>query len=291
MIEQNIRKDSVVSADGTVIGYRVLGQGPGLILMHGGMASSESMMGLARALADAFTVYVPDRRGRGMSGPFGDGYGIQKEVDDLDALLSKTGAPCIFGLSSGALISLQAALLLPSIRKAALYEPPLSTDSYLQTKITPFMRRYDREIAEGDLAAAFVTVMKGLEIAPGFLGLVPRFLLVRFFRAALRKDEERSSGDHISLSALIPTQHYDFALVVETEGTLEKFKAMDAEVLLLGGSRSPHFLKKAMDDLSVTLPKVRRVEFPGLGHTAPVEAGEKLETIAAELRQFFMQSQ
>ena len=60
---------SVISADGTLIGYRQLGQGPGLVLVHGAMESAQSHMQLAEALADTFTVYLPDRRGRGMSGP------------------------------------------------------------------------------------------------------------------------------------------------------------------------------------------------------------------------------
>jgi pimeloyl-ACP methyl ester carboxylesterase len=84
---------SVTSKDGTTIGYRQLGSGPGIILLHGaasasllhgaasasllhGAASaSQHFMKLGVALSDAFTVYIPDRRGRGLSGPFGDNYG------------------------------------------------------------------------------------------------------------------------------------------------------------------------------------------------------------------------
>ena len=62
---------SVRSNDGTAIGYYDLGQGPGLILVHGAGQSSENLRTLARELSDAFTVYVPDRRGRGMTGPYG----------------------------------------------------------------------------------------------------------------------------------------------------------------------------------------------------------------------------
>ena len=94
-------KSTVTSKDGTVIGYRQMGSGPGLILMHGDIGASQHFMGLANALADVFTVYIPDRRGRGLSGPFGDNYGLQKEVEDVDSLLKKTGAHYLFGASSG----------------------------------------------------------------------------------------------------------------------------------------------------------------------------------------------
>ena len=53
----------VVSADGTRIGYRRMGQGPSVILLHGGVNASQHMLRLGRALADAFMVYLPDRRG------------------------------------------------------------------------------------------------------------------------------------------------------------------------------------------------------------------------------------
>jgi len=60
---------SVLSKDGTRIGYLQVGQGPAAVLLHGSNESARSHTQLALALADAFTVYLPDRRGRGLSGP------------------------------------------------------------------------------------------------------------------------------------------------------------------------------------------------------------------------------
>src|SRR5262249_10074320 len=117
------RTSTVISADGTTIGYRQVGQGPGLILLHGGMIASQNFARLGHALADVFTVIIPDRRGRGRSGPFGTNYGIARECEDVDALVRKTGAANVFGLSSGAIIALFAAAAVPGIRKVAAYEP------------------------------------------------------------------------------------------------------------------------------------------------------------------------
>src|SRR6185503_9599904 len=91
----------------------------------GGLMASQDFAELASLLADEFTVYVPDRRGRGLSGPHGHNYNLQREVEDLQALLEKTNAHYVFGLSSGAVLSLQAALQLPQIHKLAVFEPPL----------------------------------------------------------------------------------------------------------------------------------------------------------------------
>jgi hypothetical protein len=41
-----------------------------------------------------------------------------------------------------------------------------------------------------------------------------------------------------------------------------------AEVLLLGGSKSPSYLKPIRDALSNVLPNVERAELPGLGRAA-----------------------
>jgi hypothetical protein len=86
---------SVVSKDGTRIGYLRLGQGPAAVLLHGSNESARSHTGLAVALADAFTLYLPDRRGRGMSGPYGPDYGMRTQVEDLDAVLAESGAQLV----------------------------------------------------------------------------------------------------------------------------------------------------------------------------------------------------
>jgi pimeloyl-ACP methyl ester carboxylesterase len=70
---------SVTSRDGTLIGFREMGHGPGVVLVHGTASSGHNHLELAEALADAFTVIVPDRRGRGLSGRYGENDGIQEE--------------------------------------------------------------------------------------------------------------------------------------------------------------------------------------------------------------------
>src|SRR3954452_5225511 len=108
---------TIISADGTTIGYRQLGHGPGLILVHGAMQAAQNFMDLAIALADAFTVYVPDRRGRGLSGPHGEHYCLAREVEDIQAIIAATGTAYLFGLSSGAIVALHTTLTTPAIRR------------------------------------------------------------------------------------------------------------------------------------------------------------------------------
>jgi pimeloyl-ACP methyl ester carboxylesterase len=278
---------SVISKDGTTIGYRQLGRGPGLVLLHGAMESAQSHMQLAEALADAYTVYLPDRRGRGLSGAYGSGYSVREDVDDMDALLTKTGAHYVFGVSSGAMIWLQAALTLPAIHKAGIFEPPLLVDGPAPTA---GLTRFDKEIAQGKVASALITGMKETQMGPRLLNLMPRWLLERLTTMMLASEEKKAGPDDITMRMLAPTLHYDFQLVIERDGALESFRAVRADVLLLGGSKSPAYLKAALDALEKVLPHVRRVEFPGLGHAATGNAnrGGQPERLARELRRFFV---
>jgi pimeloyl-ACP methyl ester carboxylesterase len=276
---------SVTSNDGIKIGYRQMGSGPGLILVHGSLASSQSLMTLATLLSKDFTVYIPDRRGRGMSGPFGDGYCIQKEVEDLDAIIKKTHACYIFGMSSGALIAIIASLYLPSINKIALYEPPIVTDHSMVEKHEFCMKIFDQEVCEDKLGSAFVTALEGLEIMPSLLRYIPRFLLVRYFSMAIKEDAKSVKENDVSLKELIPTQHFDYQLIIESEGSIIDFKEVTSQVLLLGGSKSPIFLKHCLGKLNNVLVCAKRVELRGLGHTAPLNSNQP-EQVANELRKF-----
>ncbi len=281
---------SVISQDGSIIGYRQIGHGPGLVLLHGSNVSGQDFTQLAEALADAFTVYLPDRRGRGLSGPFGKDYSIRKEVEDLDALLTKTGAYQVFGVSAGGLISLEAAYTLPAIRKIALWEPALLLDGTIHTA---WLARYDQQMAQGKVAAALVTCMKGLELGGPVMNAMPNWLLESFTNMAMKSEEKTAKPEAITIRKLAPTLHYDGLLLAEMSGQLERFRTVLAEVLLLEGSKGLPYLKETLGALESVLPHVaKRIEFPGLEHggannPSQTNRGSKPELVAQELRRFF----
>lgn len=277
---------SVISKDGITIGYRWLGHGPALVLMHGAMESSQSHIELAHALAPAFTVYLPDRRGRGMSGPYRKDYTLQEDVEDMDALLAETGAHFVFGVSSGAIICLQAALTLPAIHKVAIYEPPLSIYGSISTA---FLSRYDQEIAEGKIVSALVTGMKGAQMGPPIFNAIPRPALEWLTTMMLNIEDKKAISGGITMRMLAPTLHYDFQLVVEISKKLESLGGLSTPVLLLGGGKSPDYLKVALNALEKSLPHARRIEFPSLGHggSGNSNRGGKPERVAQSLRLFF----
>ncbi len=118
----------ITSKDGTVIAYEKSGQGPSVILVSGAFMDHSSHAPLAEELAKYFTVYNYDRRGHGESGD-AQPYAVQREVEDIDALIAEAGGSAfLYGASSGAALAFEAASSDLNVKKLALYEPPYAVD-------------------------------------------------------------------------------------------------------------------------------------------------------------------
>jgi len=218
-----------------------------------------------------------------MSGPCGTDHGLQKEIDDLSAVLEATGAQFVFGLSAGAVIAVEAALVLPGITRLALYEPPLSYDGVSHSTWVP---RYERELQAGNLGGALVSVLKGTADRYSLVRVAPRALLVPPLSFLIKHTAGRPVPEGtVSPRELVSTGHYDVLTVEGARGPLERFSALRCQVLLLGGTRSARNLTASLDELNRVLPDADRATFSG-GHTVAGNSGHPAR-VAAELRRFF----
>ncbi len=275
---------TVRSSDGAVIGYRKYGQGPGLILAHGALMTSQLFHVLATALADRFTVYAPDRRGRGLSRNDPDrlDHGLESDIADLTAMLHKTGARQVFGLSSGAIVALCTAMRVPQIDSLALYEPPLPIDGGAPLTWTP---QLERHLDRNRPAAALATLFHATGDRRSFTSL-PRFVLTPLLAVALRLDH--GDADRPPLRETVPTFRADSSIVRDADAadTWSRVPQLECRTLLLGGTRSPRSLTATLDRLQSLLPNATRVVLPGVGHTAAFN-DEKPELVAGHLHRFF----
>jgi pimeloyl-ACP methyl ester carboxylesterase len=278
-----LERGEVTAADGATLGFRRLGNGPALVLLHGSMSSGHNHLELATALADRFTVYLPDRRGRGLSGAYRPDDGLATEVSDLATLLRHADARQVFGVSSGAIIALEAARAGHDIERAAIFEPPLFSST---TEPAALLADLDRHLAAGDLAAALACGMKGAQMGPGLLRKLPDRVLAKLTGAAMRGEKP---SEYVSMRALAPTLRHEFRVVVEASGPTDRYAVIGADVLLLGGSKSPAYLKDALTRLRASIPGARRVELPGLDHAASWNADRRgnPRPVADELLRFF----
>jgi pimeloyl-ACP methyl ester carboxylesterase len=120
---------TVISKDGTPIAFDRSGEGAPIILVVGAFNDRSTGRPLAALLSEHFTVFNYDRRGRGMSGDTVP-YAIEREIEDLEALITEAGGSAsVFGYSSGAILALMAAARGLTITKLAMYDPPFMVDA------------------------------------------------------------------------------------------------------------------------------------------------------------------
>lgn len=126
-------------------------------------------------------------------------------------------------------------------------------------------------------------------MGPPVFNIIPRRLLELLTNVAMKNEDKKAKDHDVTMRTLAPTLHYDFQLVIEMSEKLYSFEAICAEVLLLGGSKSPAYFKVALDALEKVLPHVTRIEFPGLGHGGAGNTNRRgqPERVAQELRRFF----
>lgn len=125
----------VTAPDGVRIACEISGQGPPLVLVHGAGSARWGFAVLRPQLENRFTVIAVDRRGRGDSTD-GDGYAVEREFEDIAAVVSEAPnlagdgsgggrSPYLFGHSYGGLVSAAAAARIAGLPRLVLYEPPM----------------------------------------------------------------------------------------------------------------------------------------------------------------------
>ena len=121
---------SVAVAD-TTLNVEQRGEGPPLLLVHGGGEDGSMLAGQAEALAAAgYRVITYDRRGTGRSGRANwPGEGADQHADDAAAVLDTLDAApaTVLGVSSGGLVALALAARHPeAVARVIAWEPPAS---------------------------------------------------------------------------------------------------------------------------------------------------------------------
>jgi pimeloyl-ACP methyl ester carboxylesterase len=258
---------TVTSRDGTRIAFERSGAGPALVLVDGALCfrSFGPMTPLAELLAPHFTVYRYDRRGRGESGDTAP-YAVAREIEDLDAVIAEAGgAAFVFGISSGAVLALEAAASGSAISKLALYEPPLTVDEDASGESKEFGERLEQLVAEGrrDDAVEFFLSSAG----------VPADAI-----AAMRSEPSWALFESVA-----PTLVYDNALLGDGSVPRDRGATLNVPALVASGGDSPDFFRRAAEATADTIPGARHETLEGQswGQVAP-------EALAPMLREFFV---
>jgi pimeloyl-ACP methyl ester carboxylesterase len=257
------------SGDGTTIAFERSGQGPPVVLVGGAFQHrSNDPQGprLAALLAPRFTVFRYDRRGRGGSGDTPP-YAVEREVEDLDALLTEAGgAASVYGMSSGAVLALRAAASGLAIQRLALYEPPFVVDGSRPPLPAGYVARLTELASSGRRADAVEFFLTTAVHAP------PEFV------ARLR-----AGPGWPALEAVAHTLAYDGAVMGDTMAgqplPAGPWASVTAPTLVMAGGESPDWLRHAAKAASEALPHARHRTLAGQDHAV---AGDVLAPVLAE---------
>lgn len=262
--------NTVTSRDGTHIAYDKVGSGPALILVDGAFGSRTFGPNpeLAPLLAQHFTVYTYDRRGRGDSGDT-QPYAVKREIEDIAALIEAAGGSAhLYGISSGAGLALEAANAGLNVQKLAIYEAPFIVDSSRAPLPADYMDKMNdltRSDQRGKVISLFMT--KGVGVPAPFV----------FMMRLMPAWKQMKSVAH--------TVIYD-SLAVESHQhgkplTRNDWPNITMPSLVVVGGKSPDWMHNGMQSLADMLPNAQHHTLPGQMHIV------KAEALAPVLIEFF----
>lgn len=239
---------TTTSADGTVLAFDRLGSGPPVILVAGAFNTRSTTAPLAAALQTRFSALNLDRRGRGESGDTAP-YAIEREIDDIDALITEAGgSAAVFGYSSGGNLALMAAAKGLAITKLALYEPAFVVDQQYP--------RPPRDLA--DQLAELVTAGRRGDAVEQFqtraVGM-PEPVVAQLRNAPFRP----------ALEAIAHTLVYDATIIGDLTLPAD-YASITTPTLVIDGDQSPPVIRQAARAIADTLPNGRSQTLPDQGH-------------------------
>jgi pimeloyl-ACP methyl ester carboxylesterase len=256
----------VISNDGTEIAYETTGKGPALILVDGALCyrSFGPMPGLAKLLASNFSVTIYDRRGRGESSNSRP-YALEREVEDLQALINATGGSAfVYGISSGACLALETAIRLgKQVGKLAMYEAPYDSAAGASQAWKDYSRQLNEFLSAGKRGEA--------------VGLFMQFVGT----PAGQVQSMRQTPVWPLFEAVAPTLAYDaIAMGADRSVPLQRAAAVQAPTLVMNGTGRAFMLDTATA-LANAIPHARQQTLEGQPHDV------NLEVLAPVLVEFF----
>ena len=243
---------SCTSKDGTTIAYEMRGSGEKLLCIFGATCYKDyfAVQSDIKEFAKHFSVINYDRRGRGESGGRGS-WTIDKELDDIEALIEAVGAPVhLYGHSSGAVLALEAGLRFPEkVKTVTVYDVSYVSSVAEQQEYRALKERVEKLLQNGDHGAALKVFLQGI-------GMPRLFSLILPLMPGWRQ-----------LKKLAPTLRHDIALteVLPPAGRLARLKVPS---LILVGEKNPPSLMANYRLLTRSIPGARGKSYPGKDHLA-----------------------
>ena len=242
----SIELGHVVSEDGTRIGFRKLGVGPSMVMIHGSLADGDEYLPLASALSKDFTVWVADSRGRGLSGDFPAEFGRQAILEDHQALVKEAGGNVVlFGHSFGATSVLLSAATMRGLAGVIAYEPPLIVNGMLTKEIDTYQASVDAGDIDGAVSYAFTDIVGGTAEELEFVKTTPVW---------------------DAMKAIAPTFVPELRLLDALPAMQDEVAKIDVPLLAIRGGLSPDHLRQSTAAVAEAATSGVLVEMENIDH-------------------------
>jgi pimeloyl-ACP methyl ester carboxylesterase len=245
--------------------FREVGAGPGIVCLHANASTSSQWRALMDSLAARFHVLAADSYGAGRSPawPSDRQVSLRDEVALLEPVFARAGDRfTLVAHSYGAAVALIAALSQPDrVQALALYEPVLF--SLLDAESPP------PNEADG-IRAAVARSAAALD-AGDLSSAAEHFIDYWMGRGAWARTPDQRKGP--IAASMVDVRGWAGALLDEPT-PLAAFAELNVPVLYMMGSESPASSRGVGRLLTRALPRVRLVEFGGLGHMGPITHAE-----------------
>jgi hypothetical protein len=244
----------LTSSDGTTIAFERSGDGPPVILVCGGSTDRTANAPLSELLAEHFTVFNYDRRGRGDSGDTAP-YAVEREIEDIDAVIAAAGGSAsVYGTSSGAALALEAAASGLAITKLALWEPSYIVEGRPRPPADT-ARIYAELVAAGRRGDAVEYFMAKV------VGLPPELVA-----------EARKAPWWPAQEALAHTLAYDATIMGDYSLPAERVASVMVATLVIDGGASFPWIRKTAQAIADIIPHAQRRTLEGQTHNVAAEA-------------------
>lgn len=243
----------VRSTDGTSIAVWADGDGPPLVVVHGGLNDHTTDRPFIDELRGGVTTFAIDRRGRGASGD-GPDYAIEREFEDIaavvDAVAARTGqAVSVWGHSYGADCAMGAAARTDNAARLVLYEPGLGYAG--SDAVTAALAAVETAIAAGDLEGALFTTLRDIiELTEEEIAVV------------------RATPGWSARLAAVPRLPREVRAEIEWSYQPGQFDTVTAQTLLIAGAESPPAQQQATQRAAAAIPGALVRTLEGHSHIA-----------------------
>ncbi len=232
------------------IHYRIYGEGPPLVMLHGLSSSSVDWFPVTPMLADHHQLILIDLRGHGLSSlPLSRNFSIRRMAEDVWAVLDHLGIEqtAMLGLSLGGCVTLQAAILHPQRLSRIVL-------------VNTFAKL--RSAGGIDIWGK----MKRLYIAAQGMDKLAQFVASSLFADPEIRAVAQEQLRHNDVKAILRTM-----LALTRLNLLRELPRITAPALVLIGDRDKTVPRRCAEELVAGIPRAQLVEVADAGHALPYD--------------------